>query len=307
MTSYRILTYRSKTGPRGGVLVDDTVYDLQALSGQYMTTKELFEDWANASPIVKESVSNLYSTPIESVGKLRDVKLLAPILYPRAVFCVTANYVDHAREMGGEPADKSAADPFFFTKAPEHTIIGPGDPIVLPHWCNFLDWEAELAAVIGMRCRDVSAESALDYVAGYTILHDLSARDRFRRDDWPRWPMDWFGHKNFDGSAPLGPWVTPASEVPDPQDLAIQLWVNDEVQQDSSTSQMIFNISEQIEYLSQQITLLPGDVIATGTPAGVGMPRGRSLKPGDSVRIEIEGLGYLKNDVVQGTQGMSPE
>jgi 2,4-diketo-3-deoxy-L-fuconate hydrolase len=166
----------------------------------------------------------------------------------------------------------------------------------LPRTSSQIDWEAEIGVVIGRAAHDVSLDQAMNCVAGYTIVNDLSARDLNRREDWT-FGTDWFRGKSFDGSAPMGPWITPAEAIPDPHNLVIQLCVNDQLMQDSSSRQMHFNIPEQIQYLSEQLTLRPGDVISTGTPAGVGRPRGIYLKPGDEVTITIEGLGTLRNRV----------
>jgi 2-keto-4-pentenoate hydratase/2-oxohepta-3-ene-1,7-dioic acid hydratase in catechol pathway len=161
-----------------------------------------------------------------------------------------------------------------------------------------MDWEVELAAVIGRSAKHVSIEKALSYVAGYTVANDLSARDRGRRPHVPDnspFKADWVAHKSFDGSCPLGPWIVPASDIRDPQNLAIKLWVNDVLKQDSNTGKMIFNLAEQISHLSARLTLHPGDLILTGTPAGVGAGRGEFLKAGDVVKIEIEGIGSISN------------
>ena len=135
---------------------------------------------------------------------------------------------------------------------------------------------------------------------GYTCMNDLSARDLSRRADWPRFGVDWFGHKNFETAAPMGPWITPADQIADIYACQLRLWVNEEKMQDTLIADLIFNIAELIEYLSRRMTLFPGDVIATGTPSGVGRPRGIFLKPGDKVRVEISGVGTLENPVVQG-------
>jgi 2-keto-4-pentenoate hydratase/2-oxohepta-3-ene-1,7-dioic acid hydratase in catechol pathway len=140
----------------------------------------------------------------------------------------------------------------------------------------------------------------MSYVAGYTIMNDVSARDLMQRGDWPRFKIDWFGHKNFESAAPLGPWIVPADQLGDPYACAMRLWVNDEKMQDVTVDKLTFNIAEMIEYLSQRLTLLPGDVIATGTPAGVGKARGIFLKVGDKVRVEISGIGTLANPVEAG-------
>ncbi len=161
-----------------------------------------------------------------------------------------------------------------------------------------VDWEAELTAVIGRPARNVSIERALDHVAGYTIANDLSARDLTKRphvSDTSPFKFDWLGQKNFDGGCPLGPWIVPAEDIPDPQNVALKLWVNDVIKQDSHTSKMIFTLAEQIAHLSTMITLQPGDLILTGTAAGVGLARKEFLKPGDVVKIWIENIGTLTN------------
>jgi 2-keto-4-pentenoate hydratase/2-oxohepta-3-ene-1,7-dioic acid hydratase in catechol pathway len=156
----------------------------------------------------------------------------------------------------------------------------------------------ELAAVIGKPAKNVPIARALSYVAGYTIANDLSARDRGRRPHIPDtspFKADWVAHKSFDGSCPLGPWIVPASDIKDPQKLGLKLWVNGVLKQDSNTSQMIFNLAEQIAHLSSRLTLHPGDLVLTGTPAGVGAGRGEFLKAGDTVKLWIEKIGEISN------------
>jgi 2-keto-4-pentenoate hydratase/2-oxohepta-3-ene-1,7-dioic acid hydratase in catechol pathway len=169
---------------------------------------------------------------------------------------------------------------------------------MLPPFSQKVDWEVELAAVIGRPARNVSLDKALSHVAGYTIANDLSARDAMRRPhvaDTSPFKLDWLAQKCFEGACPLGPWIVPASEIPDPQKLALKLWIDDELMQDSHTSQMIFTTAEQIAHLSTRLTLQPGDMILTGTPAGVGMGRGRFLKAGETLRLWIEGIGELRH------------
>ena len=168
----------------------------------------------------------------------------------------------------------------------------------LPPYSKMVDWEAELTAVIGRTAKDVPLERALDYVAGYTIGNDLSARDLTKRPGVPDgspFKYDWVGQKNFDSACPVGPWIVPAENIPDPQNVAIKLWVNDVIKQDSHTSKMIFTLAEQLSHLSSRITLNPGDLILTGTPSGVGLARKEFLKAGDVVKIRIEGIGTLTN------------
>jgi 2-keto-4-pentenoate hydratase/2-oxohepta-3-ene-1,7-dioic acid hydratase in catechol pathway len=171
----------------------------------------------------------------------------------------------------------------------------------VPASSHQLDWEAELVAVIGRQCAGVEPAAALHYVAGYTIANDLSARHMMRRADQPDsapFLYDWLGHKSFDGSCPLGPWIVPACAIPDPQRLSIKLWVDDRLRQDGHTSDMIFSVAEQISYLSQRMTLYPGDIVLTGTPSGVGAESNEYLAPGNRVRIEIDAVGELHVTVV---------
>ena len=298
---YRLLSYAGERGDaRAGLLVEDRVIDLGAALGRAESVLALLQDWEQAREAIAELVSGGRQALRSSSRPLSGLRLTAPILYPGALFCAGANYSDHLREMRGqEPPDKGQAAPFFFLKTTAHSIIGPDAPIRLPAFSTQIDWEAEIGAVIGLPARDVPVERALDHVAGYLIVNDLSARDAMRRSDTP-FVWDWVGQKCFDTSCPMGPWITPADAIADPQDLSIRLWVNDELMQDSTSRHMIFGVAEQIAWLSQHLTLRPGDVIATGTPAGVGRPRGIFLKPGDRVRIAIEGLGELANPVVAG-------
>ncbi len=171
----------------------------------------------------------------------------------------------------------------------------------IPHVAKKVDWEAELGVVIGRYGRNMTQANARDIVAGYTICNDVSARDLGRRgEEWPDFVTDWLGHKTFETSAPIGPWIIPVSAIPDPYKLKIDLWVNDTHMQDAEAGMMVFNIEEQIEYLSARMTLRPGDLIATGTPGGVGGGRGIFLQPGDKVRITIGGIGELVNPVAKG-------
>ncbi len=302
MAHFKLLNYRGKDGaPLAAILVGtDTVVDLkEALPGKPWTSSTLavLGAWTEALP----ALHALADAPWNQ-RRLKDVKLMAPLLYPPAIYCTGANYMAHAEEMSAEGAgvDKATTQPYLFLKSGPHCVIGPNEEIRLPGVSKKVDWEGEFAVVIGKRARNVKVEDALKYVAGYTIMNDLSARDLSRRPDWPRWNIDWFGHKNFETAAPMGPWIVPADQIPDPYACHLQLWVNQEKMQDTLVSQLIFNIQELIEYLSRRFTLLPGDVIATGTPSGVGRPRGIFLKPGDTVRIEISGIGRLENPVAQG-------
>ena len=211
-----------------------------------------------------------------------------PIDRPGKIVCVGLNYRDHAEEQGTEIPDA----PLLFAKWP-NALIGPGAPIVIPRLSTQVDYEAELGVLIGERVRGVSEENALESVRGYICLNDVSARDlQFSDGQWTR-------GKSADTFCPVGPRLVPAAEVPDPQALGIRCVLNGEVMQDSTTANMIFTVAEIIAYTSATMTLEPGDLIATGTPAGVGVFRDPPvlLKDGDEVTIEIDGLGALTNPV----------
>jgi 2-keto-4-pentenoate hydratase/2-oxohepta-3-ene-1,7-dioic acid hydratase in catechol pathway len=208
------------------------------------------------------------------------------------------------RVTGKAPSMEKPADPFFFMKNTAGGIIGTDMPARLPAFSKQVDWEAELGVVIGRRCRHVAVDKAFDVVAGYLIVNDLSARDLMKREGSP-FGMDWIGQKCFEDAAPMGPWFTPAAYVDDPNNLAVRLWVNGVLKQSSNTAKLVHGIAEQIAYLSKHFTLFPGDVIATGTPSGVGMPRGEFLSAGDEVRIEIEACGTLVNRMVADDSGSS--
>jgi 2-keto-4-pentenoate hydratase/2-oxohepta-3-ene-1,7-dioic acid hydratase in catechol pathway len=267
-----------------------------------VTTMGLVMDWQESEPRLEAHAAEAAKGALDGAkaGPVDGVGLLAPLLYPSALLCAGANYAKHVKEMTGSEFDKTTRRPYFFCKLPQHCVIGPGAPIPIPHTSEQIDWEVELAVVIGRTGRNIKAADALNHVAGYTIMNDVSARDLSRRPDWPNWGMDWLGHKTMDGGAPMGPWMTPASAIPDPHILDIKLWLNGELQQDSNTCDLIFNVNEQIEYLSRLFTLRAGDVISTGTPSGVGRPRGIFLKPGDEVRMEIENIGTMTNPVIEG-------
>jgi len=225
----------------------------------------------------------------EGAVSLGEVRLHAPITRPQKIIAIGLNYEDHAAETGGEIPEK----PIVFAKYP-NTIIGPGETILIPPITEQADYEAELAVVIGRPAKNVSESEALEYVFGYMNGNDVSSRDlQFSEGG------QWTRSKSIDTFAPIGPYVATRDEVPDPQDLWIRCTLNGEVMQDSTTSKMAFSVAELVAFLSTGMTLMPGDVIMTGTPAGVGFARDPEIfiKPGDEVTVEIEGLGTLTNPV----------
>jgi len=221
---------------------------------------------------------------------LARAKLLAPIPRPRKnIACMGRNYVEHAKESGSAPPEV----PVFFTKPPT-AVIGPEAPVIHHAVTQQLDYEVELVAVIGRRGQDITPEKALDYVFGYTIMNDVTARDLQRRH------LQWFKGKSLDTFAPMGPWIVHRSAIPDPQALHLSMRLNGEVRQNSTTANMIFTVAQLIAVLSAGMTLEPGDLLATGTPEGVGMgmtPQ-KWMSIGDVMEAEVEGIGVLRNRVV---------
>ncbi|MER5428994.1 fumarylacetoacetate hydrolase family protein [Streptomyces sp. NPDC002588] len=258
-----------------------------------LTLMDVLGHWDSLAPLLRDW------TPAGSEA-VSGARLAPPLTYPGKVLCAGANYWDHIAEMGVERPD-ALGDPFFFLKPPTTTVTGPGDPVPLPGYAGArVDWEAELAVVVGRAGRDIAPERALDHVAGYLAANDISARDRLTSAMPVAEPFayDWLGHKGQDGFCPLGPGLVPAWQIPDPQNLRIRLSVNGVVKQDSSTAQMMVPIPEVIAAASRLTRLEPGDVLLTGTPAGCGVPRGEFLAAGDEVIVEIERIGRLENKVV---------
>jgi 2-keto-4-pentenoate hydratase/2-oxohepta-3-ene-1,7-dioic acid hydratase in catechol pathway len=305
MSGYRLASYQAANGPRAGIVIGDVICDAASLTGRssYASVLAVLEDWPRAADLIQTVVN---AGPAEG-WSLADTHLRAPLLWPGAIYCAGANYRDHAIEMAkrlGRPLDPdpkaSGGQPWHFLKV-SRSVADPGATIDATGYSKKLDWEVELAAVIGRTVKNVPVERALDCVAGYTCANDLSARDMSKRAEASEkspFHFDWTGQKSFDGACPLGPWIVPADDIANPQDLFLKLWVNDVLKQDSNTAEMIFTLADQIAHLSRGMTLYPGDVILTGTPAGVGTGRGEFLKAGDVVKIEIERIGTLTNIIV---------
>jgi 2-keto-4-pentenoate hydratase/2-oxohepta-3-ene-1,7-dioic acid hydratase in catechol pathway len=309
----RLVTYRKGSSkPRVGALVDDVVLDLGGLAADLArergtvrrgrsfprTMLELIQGGADALAAAREALSHGEAViKRDGVGALAErtlgapaakVRLEAPIPRPaRNVFCLGRNYKEHAAERGAE----APPHPVYFTKAPE-TVVAPGAKVIHHAATKELDYEVELAVVIGTAGRDIARERALDgHVFGYTIINDVTARDLQKRHG------QWFKGKSMDTFCPMGPVLVTADEIPDPQALSVAMRINGETRQSSHTSRMIFPVDECIAVLSLGFTLLPGDVIATGTPEGVGAALGKFLKAGDTMEAEVERIGVLANRI----------
>jgi 2-keto-4-pentenoate hydratase/2-oxohepta-3-ene-1,7-dioic acid hydratase in catechol pathway len=228
---------------------------------------------------------------VEEPGIKMDVRIGCPIYRPSKIICLGLNYVDHKEESGLEKPEK----PLLFGKAP-NALTGPYDPVFLPRSCGQIDWEAELAVVIGLECKRVSASNAMDYVAGFSVMNDVSGREAQFSD------AQWFRGKSFDTFAPLGPALVTFDEIENFRNLKLTARLNGTIMQNGNTVDMIFDIPSIIAFISEDITLLPGDIISTGTPSGVGIFRDPPvlLKAGDVVECWVENIGSISNTVAAG-------
>ena len=307
MQSYSLVTYNAGSQARAAFVLERMLYDLHDATAHPADTTvlSLLADWSGAQQRIQSAIDQAINGDL-SGRSLEAQRLLAPLPVPGTVFCAGANYADHVAEMAKVANIEPDPDPHTLGLRSWHfiknsrSVIGPDDQIEIPAGSQKLDWEVELVAVIGRKTKNISVNDALSCVAGYTIANDLSARDFSRRNGMAvhsPFRFDWVAHKSFDTGCPLGPWITPAAFISDPQNLSISLSINGEVKQSSNTSEMIFTIAEQISDLSRTLTLWPGDIILTGTPAGVGSASGQFLKSGDAISSRIEGIGELKNFV----------
>lgn len=278
---------------RAGIEHDGRVVDVTSLwhdGNHATTTKQLLAAGpATVSEVFKQAREVLAASPDSSnVFQTTSIELGPPVPDPDKIICVGINYADHANEAGLAKTEV----PLFFAKY-RNALTGPTSPILLPRVSSKIDYEGELAFVIGTRCKDVSEQDALQYVTGYTIMNDVSARDLQMRTS------QYIAGKTLDTFAPMGPGIVPASAIPDPGAITLTTRVNGQVVQHASTASMIFSVAQIISFLSSLMTLEPGDIIATGTPSGVGFMRTPPLflQNGDIVEVEIEGIGQLRNPV----------
>jgi 2-keto-4-pentenoate hydratase/2-oxohepta-3-ene-1,7-dioic acid hydratase in catechol pathway len=305
MPDFFVATIGDAGGATAAVVVEDgSVYPVPGRP----SVADLLADWDSS---LEHLAADLRRGALKDPLQVDEVRFLPPVPRPPNLYMAGANYADHAREMRGlgpnDPIEKPAEGPFIFLK-PTTTLVGHREPIVLPSTHRKVDWEVELAAVIGRRAHRVSAADALSHVAGYTIANDVSVRDAFRRGEGTEAPMvfDWFAQKGWATSCPCGPWMLPSAFCPEPGDLAIRLTVNGGVEQESRTSEMIFSLEELIEYISAIVPLVPGDVICTGTCAGVGAGKGRFLAAGDIVVAQVERIGALRSEAVAAIEAARP-
>jgi 2-keto-4-pentenoate hydratase/2-oxohepta-3-ene-1,7-dioic acid hydratase in catechol pathway len=282
----RLATFTHAGSTRIGVVTGDELVDLAEADPGLPRAMEAFLD--GGGPALAAAAR----AAARAAGRipLDDVRLEAPVLRPRKILAVGLNYADHVAESGM----KAPEVPTIFNKQVT-AVTGPYDPIHLPRASRALDYEGELAFVVGRRCRHVPRARAAEVIAGYLVLDDVTVRDWQLRT--PTWTMG----KSFDTHCPMGPWIVTPDEVGDPHSLAIRTWVNGELRQDSNTKQLIHDCFALVEHLSTAFTLEPGDVVTTGTPAGVGisMKPPRLLAAGDVVRVEIDRIGQIENPVVE--------
>jgi 2,4-diketo-3-deoxy-L-fuconate hydrolase len=305
-TRFVLGTFDAGAGPYPGLVVGDVVYDTRDVL-PHATTAALLQDWDNVLPLLAATAA----APQGEGRPASTVQVLPPVTPPGQIFAAGANYREHVVQMAvahklgraGASAEELAAEarreiderrargePYVWCGVPS-AVSGAYDDVVLPPVGSDHDWELELGVVIGRRAGNVSVADALDHVAGYTICNDLTARSLVPRTDIPMMGTDWLRAKNFPTFFPTGPWLVPARFVPEPLDLGIRLSLNGRTMQKGNTGDMIFGPAQLISYISRHATLLPGDMVLTGSPPGNGSHWGRFLQPGDVMECEIDGLG----------------
>jgi 2-keto-4-pentenoate hydratase/2-oxohepta-3-ene-1,7-dioic acid hydratase in catechol pathway len=274
-----LLRFEEDSGPALGALVGGTI--------------RLFAPHFQSIATVLQDPSGALDSASKKGLKLGEVTLLPPVEPSARIFAIAQNYPTHAKEVSGGQAPPA---PVIFTKL-HSSIVGPGEAILLPPITDFLDYEAEMAVIVGGQGANLSEQEADAIVAGVTCFNDVSARDLQWSTLGGREIVDWFSGKCLDQSSPIGPWIATIDDIKDVNDLALRCRVNGELVQDDRTSSMVFNVSTILSYISHRVRLQPGDVVATGTPAGVGRYRGSKLESGDVVEVEVEGVGILRNQV----------
>jgi 2-keto-4-pentenoate hydratase/2-oxohepta-3-ene-1,7-dioic acid hydratase in catechol pathway len=305
-TPFKLATYEGRVG----LVLGETLLDIGAANEHLVREaglpaleipaemRALIESYDQVKPRLYQ-MANFFNGKTDGLAFAREAasaKIEAPIQYPWNLLMAAANYQSHAAEMStAVNVNTDTEMPFLFAKSPRSCIIGTGEPYFIPRGRDSIDWEGELGVVIGKAAREVPNENALDYVFGFTVVYDVSDRGRQKRDNPIFQGPDWFSGKSRDRGAPMGPYITPIEFLPNHANLRIVTKVNDRVVQDGNTKDLIYDSRRLVYHISNILTLYPGDVIATGTPDGVGAGRKppEFLKPGDVVSIEIEGIGTL--------------
>jgi 2-keto-4-pentenoate hydratase/2-oxohepta-3-ene-1,7-dioic acid hydratase in catechol pathway len=313
--AFKLATFETHGSERVGMLIDGRLLDLEQANAHLQTNpdvsvlhiprdmKTLIEQSDTLNPRLFQ-IANHYSRSSMDVGFAYDpdaVSLKAPIKYPWNLLAAGGNYRAHAAEMGSTAEiDPDKDNPFLFAKSPRSTIIDPGQPYVIPPGRERIDWEGEFAIVIGKKAKNLTLDNAVDHVFGFTIMYDVSDRAA-QIPEGGRYARDWFSGKSMDNAAPMGPYVVPKEFLRNYGNLRITTQVHGELMQDSNTSYLIHGVEHLLLFVTSRMTLWPGDVIATGTPSGVGAGRKPPvfLKAGDSVAIEIEGIGTLVTPIDQ--------
>lgn len=299
----KLANYLTRNGSRGVALIKGKfAYDIRdpnvpenirAMLNDVTCTDDLISEGNALRALRDGGADKIYST--SNPQSIKDLRFHPPVLHPQKILLAAVNYVSHSKEQDV----KAPSEPYFFSKF-QNALIGDGDSILVPSISKKVDWEVELAVVIGKRGKYIARKEARDYLAGYTIANDISFRDLQFPDGWPTklnaLGQNWIKGKALDNSFPLGPWLVTPDELNDPDNLDLSLSVNGEIKQKSNTSEMVFKVEQLVEYLSSGITLEPGDVISTGTPLGVAAFTGASyLKDGDLVEASIQDIGVLRN------------
>ena len=319
-TPFKLATFEAQKTTRVGMLLNDHMLDLSGANAYVAKEaslpvvklptemRELIERYPVASKRMYQIANYLKDKKVDGqpfAFPLDKVSIKAPIKYPWNLLNMAANYWTHAKEMGvNKDVNQDRDDPYIFAKSPRSCIVDPGTPFYIPPGRDRIDWEGELAVIIGKPSFRVSKEKALDHVFGYSIMYDVSDRGRRNRKDPMFQGPDWFSGKSLDGAAPFGPFLVPKEFMTNPHDIHIMTRVNGVVKQDGNSSDMIYDVEHQVAYLSSIMTLYPGDVISSGTMGGVGVARNppEFLKPGDVVEITIDGIGTLKTPIAAMSQ-----
>jgi 2,4-diketo-3-deoxy-L-fuconate hydrolase len=328
-TAFTLATFAANPGaPFAAIVLGDTALALGGVYSAYRDSPrgkagpltatgsilDLLEGWDHNFPVLQEIVAFIEQEGVESarfsgaVARVSDLLVLAPVQRPGKIFNAAQNFQEHVDEMlrvGMTPregpkftGEKTTTQPYLFLKAPS-ALAGANDDIAIPRGMEKIDWEAEIACAVWKKARRVSADSALEHIAGFMTTNDVSCRGMNIRPDRPGLRTDWLGGKSHENFAPMGPRFVPRAFVGDHMKLSIRLTVNGEVKQDGNTSQFIFTPEEQIEYASNILTIEPGDIFVCGTCGGVGMGTNSFLKVGDVMETEIEGLGRMSNQFVE--------